>query len=104
MVAIKFCECLFIVCHSGRATIFYFHKHVSLLETSISRIFFGMSYAVAFHEVGSSANCSEGLGMRLRNSWNLQGIVRTWSLGASRVTTDCLFNLGTKKSPWKCCK
>ena len=27
---------LFIVCHSGRA---YFHKHVSLLETSISLIF-----------------------------------------------------------------
>ena len=30
---------MFIVCHSGRATIFYFHKHVSWLETSISLIF-----------------------------------------------------------------
>ena len=30
---------LFIVCHSGRAPIFIFHKHVSLLETSISLIF-----------------------------------------------------------------
>ena len=39
MVGIKFCECLFIIYHSGRATIFYFHKHVSRLETSISRIF-----------------------------------------------------------------
>ena len=29
---------LLIACHSGRAAIFYFHKHVSRLETSISNI------------------------------------------------------------------
>ena len=33
-----------------------FRKHVSLLETSISLIFFGMSHSFACHEVGSSVS------------------------------------------------
>ena len=53
MVGIKFCECLFIVCHSGRATIFI---SISMSHTwrPPSHAFFGMSHAVAYHEVGSS--------------------------------------------------
>ena len=53
MVGIKFCECLFIVCHSGRATIFI-SISMSHAWSPPSHAFFGMSHTVAYHDVGSS--------------------------------------------------
>ena len=71
MVGIKFCECLFIVRHSGRATILYFHKHVSRLETSISRI--SLVCLMQLHIMKLAALCLRGdicLGKEQKWSYN----------------------------------